>query len=38
MVFKAWLVAPEDIEQYRQQQIKMDDNCDPDIDGDQPEM
>jgi eukaryotic-like serine/threonine-protein kinase len=38
MVFKAWLVAPEDIEQYRQQQIKMDDNGDPDIDGDQPEM
>jgi hypothetical protein len=38
MVFKAWLVAPEDIEQYRQQQIKMDDNGDPDIDGDQPGM
>jgi len=38
MVFKAWLVAPEDIEQYRQQQIKMDDNGDPELDGDQPEM
>lgn len=36
MVFKAWLVMPEDIEQYRQQLIKINDDGDPNLDMEQP--
>lgn len=31
MVFKAWLIAPEDIDSYRQKLIDMDMNADPEI-------